>query len=145
MQSSSGLALLGCQAAGPGACAVQANGETARDIDGWQGQRRTCAASSSDRSAMLLICAAGRHSDEHERPCYSVRVGHPEAAPQGAPWAAQWRSPSFFWRDDKLAGSRLRLHPPAQEPWACSACTYRHEGAQAAFLACAVCGHKKHA
>ena len=26
------------------------------------------------------------------------------------------------------------------EPWACAACTYRHEGAEAAYLQCALCG-----
>ena len=32
-----------------------------------------------------------------------------------------------------------------EEPWACSACTYRHEGAEAGFLACAMCGAEKDA
>eukprot|EP00967_Tisochrysis_lutea_P116406 scaffold187458_cov15-Tisochrysis_lutea.AAC.1 len=29
--------------------------------------------------------------------------------------------------------------PPAQ-PWGCKVCTYMHEGAEAEFLSCALCG-----
>ena len=34
------------------------------------------------------------------------------------------------------------MEAPA-EPWACPACTYRHEGAEAAFLSCAMCDRTK--
>ena len=35
------------------------------------------------------------------------------------------------------------MEVPAAEPWACAACTYRHEGAEAAFLSCAMCSVTK--
>ena len=68
--------------------ALQAAGRTERTCDGWQGQRREFKASGQDRSIMLVICPAGRHSDQTEAPQYSLRVTcQAQAAPAG--WACK--------------------------------------------------------
>ena len=119
-------------------CFVQADGGTVRVCDGWRGQRRALEASPRDRSAMLVVCAAGRHSDDSERPQYSVLVSAQDPASSQSPASSpQAQQPGLAQQEGQ------QQQQQQVGPWTCTACTYRHEGAEAGFLACAVCGTER--
>ena len=60
-----------------------------------------------------------------------------EAHPQQQPWQQPLLS------EEEAVAQALRLSTGQQLAWQCAACTYRHEGAEANYLSCAICTASK--